>query len=35
MLEKNRPFSVKEKNGKPSISVDYKGENRDFVSGIS
>ncbi|KAJ7039203.1 heat shock protein 70 [Mycena alexandri] len=27
---KHWPFQVKEKNGKPSITVKYQGENRDF-----
>ncbi|KAF8070336.1 heat shock protein 70 [Lyophyllum atratum] len=27
---KHWPFAVKEKNGKPAITVNYKGENRDF-----
>ncbi|KAJ7928574.1 heat shock protein 70 family [Mycena leptocephala] len=27
---KHWPFQVKEKNGKPSITVQYQGENRDF-----
>jgi heat shock protein 5 len=29
---KHWPFQVKEKNGKPSITVQYQGESRDFVS---
>jgi molecular chaperone DnaK (HSP70) len=28
---KHWPFKVSEKNGKPAISVKYKGELRDFV----
>jgi molecular chaperone DnaK (HSP70) len=32
---KHWPFQVKEKNGKPSITVQYQGENRDFVSPIA
>ena len=28
---KHWPFKVSEKNGKPAISVKYKGEMRDFV----
>lgn len=28
---KHWPFKVQEKNGKPAITVQYKGENRDFV----
>lgn len=29
---KHWPFKVQEKNGKPAITVSYKGEERDFVS---
>lgn len=29
---KHWPFKVQEKNGKPAITVKYKGENKDFVS---
>jgi heat shock protein 5 len=29
---KHWPFDVLEKNGKPAIHVNYKGEARDFVS---
>jgi hypothetical protein len=29
---KHWPFVVREKNGKPAVSVKYKGETRDFVS---
>lgn len=25
------PFAIRDKGGKPSINVRYKGENRDFV----
>src|SRR6516162_9902394 len=32
---KHWPFDVREKNGKPVISVDYKSEKRDFVSAYS
>jgi hypothetical protein len=28
---KHWPFKVSEKNGKPAITVAYKGEDRDFV----
>jgi heat shock protein 5 len=28
---KHWPFQVEEKNGKPSITVHYQGEKRDFV----
>jgi molecular chaperone DnaK (HSP70) len=29
---KHWPFTVSEKNGKPAITVNHKGANRDFVS---
>lgn len=29
---KHWPFRVREKSGKPAITVQYKGEDRDFVS---
>ena len=32
---KHWPFKVVEKNGKPSISVKYRGGDRDFVRAIS
>jgi hypothetical protein len=32
---KHWPFKVQEKNGKPAITVNFKGENRDFVSFVS
>lgn len=31
---KHWPFEVREKGGKPVISVSHKGEKRDFVSRI-
>lgn len=32
---KHWPFSVKEKNGKPVVEVQYKGEQKTFVSAPS
>jgi heat shock protein 5 len=32
---KHWPFKVQEKNGKPAITVDYKGQERDFVSAFA
>jgi len=29
---KHWPFKVKEKSGKPVVSVKYKGEDKEFVS---